>query len=128
MSSPLRDHDWPACAPGPQTTPCDGPHPAAWPHPDPRDRQEVVIDQLGRAIAHLRVAQRLQRGARIDRKRSLRSGDRARVLDQLHKAVAHLREATQVLEAAASPEDAGLVAALTRPRAWIEGELERLGA
>lgn len=78
-----------------------------------------MIDQLGRAIAHLQVARRLQRVARIDR---------ARVLDQLGKAAAHLREATQVLEAAASPDDAGLVAALTRPRAWIEGELERLSA
>lgn len=117
MSSPLRDRDWPACAPGPQAAPCNGPRPSAWSHPDVRERQDIVIDQLGRAIAHLRVAQRLQRGARIDR---------ARVLDQLTKAIAHLREATQVLEAAASPEDAGLVAALTRPRVWIEGELRAL--
>ena len=119
MSSPLRDGDWPGCAPGAQATPCDGPRPSAWPHADPVERHDAVIDQLGRAIAHLRVARRLQRAARIDR---------ARVLDQLHKAVAHLREATEVVEAAGSPEDAGLVAALRRPRAWIEGELERLGA
>ncbi len=119
MSSPLRDADWPACAPGPHATPCDGPRPSRWPHPDAGERRGIVIDQLGRAIAHLHVARRLQRGARTDR---------ARVLDQLTKAVAHLREASQVLAAAASAEDAGLVTALSRPRAWIEGELERLGA
>lgn len=119
MSSPLRDRDWPGCAPGPQATPCDGPRPSAWPHPDADERHDLVVDQLGRAIAHLRVAQRLQRGGRIDR---------GRVLDQLSKAAAHLREASQVLEAAGCADDAGLAAALARPGAWITAELERLRA